>query len=164
MWLFISGTRQKKNNELWQSWDQVIEESSKSNKPIFINVYTDWCRYCKVMDATTLKNDSVVSFLKNNFLRFKMDGEGKDTIKWNNKIFTYNKRYKTHDFAVYLTRGSIAYPTTVIISPGGQPFYKQGFINVAEMELLLKYFSQPAVSRISFEDYARTFNSTWLTK
>ncbi len=152
--------KKKADQGLWQTWQEVTHLAASTNKPVFIDIYTDWCRYCKIMDATTFKNDSVVSYLKQNYLRFKFNAEGKDTIMWNNKAFTFNPRYDVHDFAVYLTRGSIVYPTTVIITPGGQPFYKHGEISAGEMEMLLKYFAMKKPSQ-TLEEYAAGFAATW---
>lgn len=156
----VQAQNKKKDKQLWQKWDEVVELSQKTSKPILIDIYTDWCRYCRIMDATTFRHDSVVTFLQQRYLRFKFNAESKDTIKWNNKAFVYNSRYDVHDFAVYLTRGSIVYPTIVIITPGGQPFYKHGQIKPAEMEMLLKYFVGATTSK-TLEEFAQTFVSQW---
>jgi uncharacterized protein YyaL (SSP411 family) len=155
----FSATPGKK--DVWQTWEQVIALNNETPKPIFIDMYTNWCHYCKVMDATTYKNDSVVSFLKQHFYRFKFNAEGKDTINWQGKTFTYNPRYGINDFGVYLTRGNIVYPTTIIITPGGQPFYKHGQISSGEMEMLLKFFSSPNSGKKSLEEFAANFKPAW---
>jgi uncharacterized protein YyaL (SSP411 family) len=156
----VAATAQRKQTDLWQSWQEVVAASANTNKPIFIDVYTDWCRYCRIMDATTYRNDSVVDYLRKHFLRFKFNAETRDTINWNGQTFRFNPRYDAHDFAVYLTHGSIAYPTAVIITPGGQPFYKPGEIKPAEMEMLLKYFVENK-GKLSLVAYAQTFVSSW---
>ncbi len=159
--LFVNAQAPRTDKKLWQSWNEVIAESAKTNKPIFIDVYTDWCRYCKIMDATTYKNDSVALFLKSNFLRYKFNAETRDTITWNDKRFLFNPRFDTHDFAVYLTKGSIVYPTTVIITPGGQPFYKHGQISAGEMEMLLRYFAIPRSKEQTLDVFAKGFIPAW---
>jgi thioredoxin-related protein len=152
------GTSKK---DLWQSWKEVNEKIATDEKPLLIDVYTNWCYYCKVMDATTYKNDSVYRYLKEHFYRFKFNAEGKDSILWQNKVFKYNNRYQCHDFAVYLTSGNIVYPTTVIITPGAQPFYMHRQLKPEEIEMLLKYFGGGSYKRIPIEYFAKTFTSTW---
>jgi thioredoxin-related protein len=152
------GTSKK---DLWQSWKDVNDQLQKDEKPLLIDVYTNWCYYCKVMDATTYKNDSVYRYLKDHFYRFKFNAEAKDSIVWQSKVFKYNNRYQCHDFAVYLTRGNIVYPTTVIITPGAQPFYMHGQLKPEEIEMLLRYFGEANYKRITLEEFAKTFTSKW---
>jgi thioredoxin-related protein len=151
----------KQKKDLWQKWKVINELMQKEPKPVIIDIYTNWCVYCKVMDATTYRNDSVYAYLKNNYYRFKFNAEGRDTLTWQNKLFAYNKRYEVHDFAVFLTKGMIAYPTTVIIMPDGQSFYKQGQLKLDEMELLLKYFGRKNYDAVSLLEYTKSFKGTW---
>lgn len=113
------------------------------------------------MDAETYANDSVYQYLKQHFYRYKFNAETKDTIEWQGKEFTFNLRYDVHDFPVYLTKGSIVYPTTVIIAANGQPYYQFGELKPAEMELLLKYYTEGIKTGISLEDYAKAFVASW---
>jgi len=147
--------------DLWQSWGEVNAKIKTDDKPLLVDVYTNWCYYCKVMDATTYRNDSVYNYLKEHFYRFKFNAEGKDSIVWQNKVFKYNNRYQCHDFAVYLTRGNIVYPTTVIITPGSQPFYIHGMLKPEEIELILKYFGEGIYKHTTINDYAKSFTATW---
>ena len=146
---------------LWQSWNVVTELQAQEPKPILIDIYTNWCVYCKKMDATTYRNDSVVAYMRQHYYRYKLNGEGKDTIRWAKQQFTFNPRYDTHDFVVYLTRGKTVYPTTVIITPGGQPFYQHGELKPGDLELLLKYFASPRRKEQTLEAFAADFKPTW---
>jgi thioredoxin-related protein len=151
----------KKKKDLWQSWTEINNQMDTVKKPILIDVYTNWCHYCKLMDATTYNNDSVYSYLKKNYYRFKFNAETRDTLSWQNKQYGYNSRYEVHDFAVYLSRGNIVYPTTVIITPGGQPYYQFGELKPGDLEMLLKYFAEKKQTSTSLEEYAKTFKPTW---
>ncbi|HEX8460200.1 MAG TPA: thioredoxin family protein [Segetibacter sp.] len=151
----------KKKKNLWQTWPEVNNGLNTEKKPLLIDVYTNWCHYCKLMDATTYNNDSVYNYLKKNYYRYKFNAETKDTLIWQNKQYVYNNRYEVHDFAVYLSRGNIVYPTTVIITPGGQPYYQFGQLKPGELEMLLKYFSEKQQTGISLEEYAKSFKPTW---
>ncbi len=63
-----------------QYFDGSIEETfsyaQKQKKGIFIDVYTDWCHYCKVLDKTTFKNKRLVEILNNEFITLKVNAEG----------------------------------------------------------------------------------------
>ncbi len=49
----------KKKKDFWQSWAEIQTLMKQQPKPIFIDMYADWCEYCKQMDRTTYQNDSV---------------------------------------------------------------------------------------------------------
>ncbi|MCI0751442.1 MAG: thioredoxin family protein, partial [Flammeovirgaceae bacterium] len=37
----------------WLTFEQAVEKAKTEKRPIFIDVYTDWCGWCKVMDKNT---------------------------------------------------------------------------------------------------------------
>lgn len=145
----------------WQSANEINILSDSVPKPILIDVYTDWCHYCKLMDATTYRNDSVVAYLHKYYYRFKLNAEQREPILWQGKKYNYNERYKANDFSIYLGNGTIVYPTTVIMLPNGQPYTQYGQLKTSELELLLKYFIEADQSVISLAEYAKSFKPRW---
>ena len=57
------------------TWEEALAKSEKENKLIFLDAYTDWCGWCKRLDATTLKDKSVGDFFNKNFVNFHMEME-----------------------------------------------------------------------------------------
>jgi thiol:disulfide interchange protein len=45
----------------WHTLPEAIELNKKEPRKFMIDVYTDWCGWCKRMDATTFSNDTIVS-------------------------------------------------------------------------------------------------------
>ena len=39
----------------WMSWEEAVKANEEAPKKIFIDVYTDWCGWCKRMTAVLLK-------------------------------------------------------------------------------------------------------------
>ena len=58
--------------------------TEENPKKIFIDVYTDWCGWCKRMDNTTFKDSVMVKFLNDNFYCVKLNAEQKEDIKSSN--------------------------------------------------------------------------------
>ena len=37
----------------WFEWEEGINKSAEENKKIIVDLYTQWCGWCKKMDKTT---------------------------------------------------------------------------------------------------------------
>jgi len=145
----------------WQTTDEVTTQYTAEKKPIIVDIYTDWCHYCKVMDKTTYSNDSVANYINKHFYRAKLNAESKTAFNWMGKSYNYIPKFKLNELVINLTKGNIVYPSTVIIPPNGEPQSVGGALSVKELELLIKYFGEDKFGKVSWEDYLKTFKSTW---
>ena len=143
----------------WLSWDQAVSmaQSDDNPKKIFIDVYTDWCGWCKKMDKDTFQNPEVALYMNQNFYMVKLDGEGKDPIEFRGKTYKYvpSGRRGYHELAAALLNGRLSYPTVVFLDedlnllspvPGYQ---KPGpFLNIA------RYFGDDIYKEKDWQTYS----------
>ncbi len=103
----------------WLTWDEAVAltKNEGNTKKVFIDVYTDWCGWCKKMDKDTFQNPEVAAYMNTNFLMVKMDGEGKEPLEFNGKTFKYvaSGRRGYHELAAALLQGRLSYPTVVFM-------------------------------------------------
>ena len=103
----------------WLSWDEAakLAETEQNPKKIFIDVYTDWCGWCKKMDKDTFQNAEVAKYMSKNYYMVKLDGEGKEPIVFKGKTFKFvpSGRNGYHEFAAALMQGKMSYPTTIFL-------------------------------------------------
>ncbi|WP_375325036.1 thioredoxin family protein [Flagellimonas sp. GZD32] len=103
----------------WLSWEEAVElaQTDAQPKKMFIDVYTDWCGWCKKMDKDTFQNPAVSKYMQDNFYMVKMDAEGKDPITYQGKTFKYvpSGRRGYHELAAALLQGQMSYPTVVFL-------------------------------------------------
>jgi len=64
----------------WLSFEEAIALNKKTPKPILIDVFTDWCGYCKKMDLYTYANKTIATYINENFYAIKLDGEEKKQL------------------------------------------------------------------------------------
>ncbi len=142
---------------------QEAEALSKQNpKKIMIDVYTDWCGWCKKMDAETFSNPVIAEFVNNNYYAVKLNAESTEDITF--KGYTYKfveqngKGY--HELAAGLLNGRLSFPSIAYLNEklellGAVPGYK----GPADMESLLNYIAEEKFLTQSLSEYQQTFKS-----
>lgn len=53
----------------------VLDKAEAEDRLVFVDIYTDWCLPCKLMDEEVFSNKEISSFLNKNFINFKVDAE-----------------------------------------------------------------------------------------
>jgi len=47
----------------WMKMNELNEKIKSEPKPVIIDLYTNWCYWCKVMDKKTYTNSKVISYI-----------------------------------------------------------------------------------------------------
>ena len=153
---------EKKDKVKWLTVADLQAAYSQNPKPIMVDVYTDWCGWCKVMDKETYNNDNVAAYINEHYYAVKLNAEQKETLEWNGKKYNYDKRNKVNQLAVYLTGGQLSFPTTIFLTElNAPPAPLSGYLKVREIEAPLKYFGEGAYKSQKFQEFNKTFSSKW---
>ncbi len=141
----------------WLTLEEAAAKSKTAPRKVFVDVYTDWCGWCKRMDKSTFSDPAVVDYVNKNFYAVKLDAEGKEPITINGKTYKYNAQYRTHEAALALLNMKLGYPTTVyldekfgIISP------VPGYLDAPTFRHLLTYFNEEHYKKKTFDEFKAT--------
>lgn len=162
--IIISFSFQKSNEDKinWISMEQLNEMYAKNPRPVMIDIYTDWCGWCKEMDRTTYKNDKLAAYINEHYYAVKYNAESTADVSFNNKIYKYNPQYRTNELAIYLTAGRLAFPTTVFMSGiDGQPAPLPGYMKPRQMEGPLKFFGEKANETETYVAFNKKLHPEW---
>lgn len=135
---------QKKQKLNIFTFDEVEKLQQQNPKPVFVFIYTNWCKICFGMKKTTFKNQEVIKILNDDFYFVQFDGEEKKSIRFLNRKFNYKpsgNKTGIHELALELAsvKGKISFPTSIILNPKNViDLQIQGFINSKKMIFLLK--------------------------
>ncbi len=140
----------------WYTWEEAVELQDNKPKKVFIDMYTDWCGWCKRMDATTFKDPEVVKYMNEHFYPVKFDAEQKEEIVFQGHTFKFinQGRKGVHELAATLLDGRLGYPSFVYLDESFQritisPGYKPADKIIVE----LKYIAGEHYKDTSFQDF-----------
>tara|TARA_B100000683_G_C12505062_1_gene558872 strand:+ start:1700 stop:3121 length:1422 start_codon:yes stop_codon:yes gene_type:complete len=89
------GLAQKHSGPIhWLTLQEADSLYQTNPKPLFIDVYTDWCGWCKRMDATTFQDKSIANYLNTNFYPVKLNAETNEPIRFQGKIYYNSQKEK----------------------------------------------------------------------
>lgn len=84
------------------TFQEALDKAKAEKKPIMIDFYTDWCKWCDTLDVYTYSDAKVTDYVQKNLIPYKIDaekGEGVDLAK----------KYKVQ-----------GYPSILLISSSGE--------------------------------------------
>ncbi|MBL6963974.1 MAG: DUF255 domain-containing protein [Bacteroidetes bacterium] len=62
----------------WMNWDEGYSTAQQQEKVIMLDLYTDWCGWCKKMDRETFADAEIVEIINSYFIPIKLNPEKKD--------------------------------------------------------------------------------------
>ena len=148
----------------WYDFEEAVEINKKAPKKIFIDMYTDWCGWCKKMDATTFSDYEVAKYMNKNFYCVKFNAERPDTVSFGGRDFVNpnpGTRRSSHQLAIALLQGKMSYPSYVFLNEKLELLtVVPGYMNVQKFEPVIKYFGENSYLKYkSWEEYMKTFKS-----
>lgn len=155
-------SEKEKGGVNWMTWDEVQVAMKKEPRKVWVDIYTDWCGWCKVMDKKTFSNPDVIKYINKHFYAVKFNAERKNDIMFMGKKYVFAPENRANELAVKLMNGQMSYPTSIVMEENFQnPQPIPGYIPVARIESVLKYLGDGAYKTKSFEDYLKTFKPAW---
>ncbi|MCB9245171.1 MAG: DUF255 domain-containing protein [Flavobacteriales bacterium] len=140
----FSFTHQSQHELTWYHWNEGFAKAHIEGKIALIDVYTDWCGWCKRMDKDTYEKEAIISKIEANFVPIKFNPEK------HNNLIVGTDTLSGRELLGALSRGNHSgYPTTYFYIPqknhmmqiGGYQ-NEQKFAEI--LDNVLKVASEPA--------------------
>lgn len=127
--------------------EEALKKAEEDEKKILIDVYTDWCSYCRKMTNETYPDLKVQRVLEDNYHYVRIDAESSQRVVYQGRTFSMR------ELAIQL--GATGFPTTVFLASNGDPIGMQpGFIDARMFERLLLYVASEAYRTTTFDSFS----------
>ncbi len=144
----------------WITWEQMLEKSKTHPRKIVVDVYTDWCGWCKRMDATTFSDPCLAKYINQTYYAVKFDAEQKQDIVFKEKTYKFVKNGMRgyHELAAEITRGQLSFPTVVFLDEKIEVIQSiPGYRDAKEFETIATYFGRNEHLKTPWETYQKTY-------
>jgi thioredoxin-related protein len=135
----------------WMSYDEATKLSKKKKKKIFVDVYTDWCGYCKKMDATTMKDPRIIAYMNKKYYAVKLDAESARASNYKGMSVT------ERELALRIFKAN-SYPTTLYLDENEKLLTSvPGFREAEELDKILHFFGENRFETQTWEQFVATY-------
>jgi len=131
----------------WMEYDAGMAKAKTDGKPIMVDFYTTWCKYCKLLDDTTYKDPEIISILNDGFVCIKVDAESQDKVTEKG-----NQMTKAELAGSFKVQG---YPTIWFLNDKGEPIGPvPGYSGPEEFKPILTFITSGAQAKgVKYQDY-----------
>lgn len=155
----------------WLKFDAALQAASAGDKHIMVDVYTDWCGWCKKLDRETYADPAVKQVLAESYISSKVkgDSDGPLNVKSQPKVEDGKTliQFVPSDQA-QITEKQLAraqfrvtgYPTILFFAADGRMITKlSGYQNAETFKNILNFIKDDLYEVMSYQDYLKSLQN-----
>ncbi len=146
----------------WLSLDEVQTQMKLLPKKVYMDIFTDWCVWCRQMGKKTFTNPHVIEYMNEHYYAIRLDAETADSLVFKGKKYGRLSGRKTNELAATFMNNKLTFPTSVFFDERfTNPQPVPGYLDVPTIEMILKYIATNQHKSIPFDKYKDDFKGTW---
>jgi thioredoxin-related protein len=124
----------------WRAWNDGMRQAAATGRPMIVDVYTDWCGWCKRMDRDVYARTEIADYLRKRYVTIRLNAESSTGA-------LYEGRNYTSEGIAQRFRVS-GYPTTIFLRANGEHMANvPGYVPADRFLLLLRYVAEGHADR-----------------
>lgn len=147
----------------WMDFEEAVSACAKNPKKIFVDVYTDWCGWCKRMDQTTFADPAVAKYMNENYYAVKFNAERTDTVTFNGYDYVFvvgpDGKKGIHQLAAAMLQNKLSYPSYVLFNEELQLLQViPGYQKTEAFLPILHYFGEDAFLNSTWKEFSEVYS------
>ena len=136
----------------WLGYSAAVQKAAETKRIVLVDVYTDWCGWCKKMDRDVYADSKVQAVLGEYFVTAKLDAEAATEHAFQGRTASEREIAKAY--------GITGYPATVFLTDAGEPItVVPGYIPKETFLQILEYIHKRLYETQSWEDFLKSKQS-----
>lgn len=146
----------------WLTFEEAIELNQKEPRKIIVDVYTDWCGYCKVMDKNTFSNNIVADYMNTAYYPVKFNAEQTADVTLDETTYKFVAQGARgyHELAAALLNNQMSYPSVVFLDEQNRIIHIQkGYVQAKPFDEIIKFIGGDHYKTTKWEDFQASYSS-----
>lgn len=144
----------------WISFEEAMKLNKKKPKMVFVDIFTDWCGWCKKMDAETFTDPAIAAYINKRYYAVKFNAEQKEAVVFKEQEFINpnpEKSRSTHKLALALLKNEKLYPSYVILDKASDWTFKlKGYLSAEDLLPVLKFYGDEHYKKMSWGEFVQS--------
>jgi len=130
----------------WVSIEKGLNDAKDRDKKILVNVFTDWCDFCKKMTTSVYPDSAVRSTVYEHFVSVGLNAESEKMVQYQGETLTEKELARK--------MGIRSYPTMLFLNSDGELILQSnGYMPANDFSRMLMYMGSNAYLTMEFIDY-----------
>ncbi len=145
----------------WLSWEEALRRNKVEQRKFVVDIYTDWCGWCKRLDKVTFQNEDVADYINEHYYAIKFNAEQRKSVTIGDKTYKFVNKNKRgyHELAAALTQGNLSYPTVVFLDSRLRTIQAlKGFHSPKDFKVIISYFAADHYKTTPWKKFASNYN------
>lgn len=152
----------------WVDIKDLEKQMKKEPRKVVVDLYTDWCGWCKRMDKNTFQHPEIAKYINEHFYAVKFDAETKDDIQFKGETFKWQpgSRKGTNQLTYKLILGDnpksnrIGYPTIAFLDEKlNRIDAYSGYKDASKFDGLMRFVKEGHYATMSLGDFQQSYTS-----
>jgi thioredoxin-related protein len=137
-------------NEQFVNYAEAVKKAKAENKLVLVDIYTDWCVWCKRMDKDVYANEAVQAEMNKYFVAAKLDAESEAKHPFRNG--------EASEIDIAKNLQASGYPTTAFVTADEQLIrILPGYMKAPDFVMVLRYMGQKVYEKgVNFDEWRKT--------
>jgi len=146
----------------WYSIEEAFKLAGTEPRKIIIDVYTDWCGWCKVMDEKTYSNQVIAEYVNSRYYAVRFNAEQKEDVVLGGTTYKYvpNGTKGYNQLAAALLNGQLGYPSTVFLDEELKMIQPvQGYLEPKQFDEIIRFIGENHYKTTTWEKFSASYES-----